>query len=63
MSAVCAQLSMSLDGFVAGPDDRTGNGNSDGGERLHEWIAATAGWQHRPRAGRRRGDRGVELVA
>jgi dihydrofolate reductase len=45
MSEVYAQLSMSLDGFVAGPNDSPGNGLGDGGERLHEWITATASWQ------------------
>jgi dihydrofolate reductase len=43
--AVYAQLSMSLDGFVAGPNDRPGNGLGDGGERVHEWIVATAAWR------------------
>ena len=31
MSGVYAQISMSLDGFVAGPDDRPGNGLGAGG--------------------------------
>lgn len=38
MSVVRAALSMSLDGFVAGPDDRVGNPLGDGGERLHDWF-------------------------
>jgi dihydrofolate reductase len=42
---VYAQLSMSLDGFVAGPNDRPGNGLGDGGERVHEWVVATAAWR------------------
>ena len=29
---------MSLDGFVAGPNERPDNGLGDGGERLHEWT-------------------------
>jgi dihydrofolate reductase len=29
---------MSLDGFVAGPNEGPGNGLGDGGERLHEWV-------------------------
>jgi hypothetical protein len=29
-------MSMSLDGFIAGPNARLGNGLGDGGERLHE---------------------------
>jgi dihydrofolate reductase len=31
-------MSMSLDGFIAGPNAGPGNGLGDGGERLHEWM-------------------------
>jgi dihydrofolate reductase len=31
-------MSMSLDGFIAGPNEGPGNGLGDGGERLHEWV-------------------------
>src|SRR4051812_4812252 len=31
-------MSMSLDGFIAGPNAGPGNGLGDGGERLHEWA-------------------------
>ena len=31
---------MSLDGFVAGPNEGPGNGLGDGGQRLHEWLFA-----------------------
>jgi dihydrofolate reductase len=31
-------MSMSLDGFIAGPDDGPGNGLGNGGLRLHEWL-------------------------
>lgn len=31
-------MSMSLDGFVAGPDATDANGLGNGGERLHEWL-------------------------
>jgi hypothetical protein len=31
-------MSMSLDGFIAGPNERPGNGLGDGGDRLHEWV-------------------------
>jgi len=34
MSKVRVELSMSLDGFIAGPNDGRGNGLGDGGERL-----------------------------
>jgi len=29
---------MSLDGFIAGPNEGPGNGLGDGGERLHDWL-------------------------
>ena len=38
MGKVVAFITMSLDGFVAGPDDRVGVGLGEGGERLHEWM-------------------------
>jgi len=31
-------MSMSLDGFITGPDDGPGNGLGNGGHRLHEWL-------------------------
>jgi dihydrofolate reductase len=31
-------MSMSLDGFVAGPNDGPDNGLGDGGLRLHDWL-------------------------
>ena len=42
MSATVLYMSMSLDGFIAGPNERPGNGLGDGGERLHEWAFAGA---------------------
>ncbi len=40
MSSTVLYMSMSLDGFVAGPNESVDNGLGDGGERLHEWIFA-----------------------
>ena len=37
MSTTVLYMSMSLDGFIAGPNAGPGNGLGDGGERLHEW--------------------------
>jgi dihydrofolate reductase len=31
-------MSMSLDGFIAGPNEGPDNGLGDGGDRLHEWL-------------------------
>ena len=38
MSKTVLYMSMSLDGFIAGPNVSTENGLGDGGERLHEWL-------------------------
>ena len=38
MAATVLYMSMSLDGFIAGPNERPDNGLGDGGERLHEWV-------------------------
>lgn len=43
MSSTVLYMSMSLDGFIAGPNAGPGNGLGDGGERLHEWAFAGAG--------------------
>jgi dihydrofolate reductase len=38
MSSTVLYMSMSLDGFIAGPNERIDNGLGDGGERLHQWV-------------------------
>lgn len=38
MSASVLYMSISLDGFIAGPNETVENGLGDGGHRLHEWI-------------------------
>ncbi len=40
MGKVATGLSMSLDGFVAGPNDGPGQPLGEGGERLFEWFSA-----------------------
>ena len=42
MSATVLYMSMSLDGFIAGPNEGPGNGLGDGGDRLHEWAMTGA---------------------
>ncbi|MGP4097822.1 dihydrofolate reductase family protein [Nonomuraea sp. KM90] len=42
-SKVVLYMSMSLDGFIAGPDDKVGRGLGTGGERLHDWVPASGG--------------------
>jgi dihydrofolate reductase len=38
VAATVLYMSMSLDGFIAGPNERPGNGLGDGGHRLHDWF-------------------------
>lgn len=38
MSAAVLYMSMSVDGYIAGPDDRPGNPGGDDFMRLHEWY-------------------------
>ena len=38
MAKVIAGITISLDGYVTGPNDRLGAGLGEGGERLHHWV-------------------------
>ena len=42
---VTCQISISLDGFVAGPNQSLDNPIGEGGLRLHEWVFTTASWR------------------
>jgi dihydrofolate reductase len=56
-----SNISMSLDGFVAGPDQSLDDPLGKGGESLHEWAIATESWrsQHGREGGERNADAGV----
>jgi dihydrofolate reductase len=58
MSSVNCQISMSLDGFVAGPNQSLEEPLGEGGERLHEWVVATESW--RAQHGQEGGERSVD---
>ena len=45
MSKVIVDISMSLDGYVAGPDADLEEPLGIGGERLHEWLFGAASWR------------------
>jgi dihydrofolate reductase len=45
MSKIRFQLSVSLDGYVAGPDQSEDNPLGVGGEDLHEWIVELEAWR------------------
>jgi dihydrofolate reductase len=46
LSSTVLYMSMSLDGFIAGPNEGPDNGLGDGGERLHEWFSMGADADH-----------------
>jgi dihydrofolate reductase len=38
VSSSVLYMSMSLDGYIAGPDDKVGKPGGDGFDRLHDWL-------------------------
>lgn len=48
MSASVLYMSMSLDGYIAGPNDEPGNPGGDGFNRLHDWFLTPDGEFFRP---------------
>lgn len=61
MSRVTSQISISLDGYAAGPDQSAEDPLGKGGERLHEWVVATESWraEHGQEGGERNADSDV----
>ncbi len=45
MSKVRANISVSVDGYVAGPNQSLENPLGEGGESLHDWIVALKAWR------------------
>jgi len=45
MSKVRAQISVSADGYVAGPNQSKQNPLGEGGESLHDWVVALKAWR------------------
>lgn len=45
MGKVKAQITISLDNFMAGPNDGPDNPMGDGGERLHQWVYGLESWR------------------
>jgi dihydrofolate reductase len=58
MSRLTSHISVSLDGFVAGPNQTLDNPLGEGGERLHDWVIATRSWreQHGKEGGEQNAD-------
>jgi hypothetical protein len=51
-------MSMSLDGFITGPNERPDNPLGDDGHRLHEWFLPDADADHKDVSGRLAGVNG-----
>jgi dihydrofolate reductase len=45
MSKLRCDISISLDGFVAGPNQSVENPLGEGGEGLHDWVVRLASWR------------------
>ena len=58
MGRLIFDISMSLDGFVAGPNPTLDEPLGKGGDLLHEWALGAASW--RESHGREGGERGVD---
>jgi len=58
MPELILDISMSLDGYVAGPNPDLENPLGQGGEGLHEWVLATKAW--REAHGHEGGEDGVD---
>ena len=61
MSKVYVDISMSLDGYVAGPDPDLEDPLGSGGERLHQWAFGAQSWRetHGQEGGERNADSDV----
>ena len=58
VSQIRSHIAVSLDGFVAGPNQSVQNPLGEGGEALHEWAFATESW--RAQHGRHGGERNAD---
>jgi len=47
MTRLTFDISMSLDGFIAGPNQSLERPLGDGGERLHHWLFGLASFRER----------------
>lgn len=62
MPKVTLDMSMSLDGFITGPDAGVEQPLGDGGERLHEWVYGLSSWRERHGLAGGEADRDAELL-
>lgn len=59
---VIADISVSLDGFITGPNDSVGNPLGDHGERLHQWAFDLSSWRARHGLAGGRGGSDADLL-
>jgi dihydrofolate reductase len=45
MGQVIADITMTVDGFIAGPNDGVEKPLGEGGERIHQWLYDSASWR------------------
>jgi dihydrofolate reductase len=62
MANVTSDMSMSLDGFITGPNDDVERPLGEGGERLHQWIFELASWRERHGLAGGKTNRDAEVV-
>jgi dihydrofolate reductase len=62
MGKVTVDISMSLDGFVAGPNDGPELPLGKGGEQLHEWVFGLTSWRERHGLAGGTNDRDAEIL-
>jgi dihydrofolate reductase len=62
MASVTSDISMSLDGFITGPNDDVERPLGEGGERLHQWIYELASWRERHGLAGGKTNRDAEVV-
>ena len=63
MTRVMAGITTSVDGYVAGPDDRPGKGLGENGEKLHYWVFGGLWSYDAPADGEARGEDAAWLEA
>ncbi|WP_264556727.1 dihydrofolate reductase family protein [Halocatena marina] len=60
---VTVDMSISLDGYIAGPNDGPENPLGDGGGRLHKWVYDLASWREQQGLDGGKTNRDSEIVA
>lgn len=62
MTEIFVDMSMSLDGFIAGPNDSPENPLGDGGEQIHQWMFDLASWREQQGLDGGKSNRDSEIV-